>query len=381
MDVTVLIPTRDEELVVEQFIEWCKEGFANAGVTGEIVFADNSQDKTPEIARRYGAVVVDVKEPGVGRAYREAGKSINGEIVILGDVDCTYDFRDIKPFLFEISRGADFVIGSRLRGKIQKGAMPKLHQYFGTPLTTLIFDLVHGVKYTDIHCGMRAMTRDAFDRLLPQEPGWQYASEMLARARHLKILCKEVPINFYIAPNERESHLKRGGWRVPIREGIGTLVTTLKYASDRVFKGVGIISLITGIPLLILSMFDSSQVGIVQFSYGAQLLGLGLSCIGTSAISFSVISRYIYGAKLKKVDSHVKASELRRNFLGFVAVFTGSLYFAGLYIYRYFSGYGNSLQDFSNLSRLIGPIIFMNYYFCIKIVTTSLQLFILEKQQ
>ena len=357
MDVTVLIPTRDEELVVEQFIEWCKEGFANAGVTGEIVFADNSKDKTPEIARRYGAVVVDVKEPGVGRAYREAGKSINGKIVILGDVDCTYDFRDIKPFLFEISRGADFVIGSRLRGKIQKGAMPKLHQYFGTPLTTLIFDLVHGVKYTDIHCGMRAMTRDAFNRLLPQEPGWQYASEMLARARHLKISCKEVPINFYIAPNERESHLKRGGWRVPIREGIGTLVTTLKYASDRVFKGVGIISLITGIPLLILSMFDSSQVGIVQFSYGAQLLGLGLSCIGTSAISFSVISRYIYGAKLKKVDSHAKASELRRNFLGFVAVFTGSLYFAGLYIYRYFSGYGDSLQDFSNLSRLIGHYI------------------------
>ena len=62
---------------------------------------------------------------------------IRGKYVIMGDCDCTYDFRDIAPFLEAFRRGAEFVMGSRFKGTIDPGAMPPLHQYFGTPLTTL----------------------------------------------------------------------------------------------------------------------------------------------------------------------------------------------------------------------------------------------------
>ena len=200
-DVSVVIPTKNEELVVEQFVEWCNLGFKKAQVKGQIIFADNSTDSTPELAVKKGVKVVKIKEPGVGRAYREVAAHIDGKVVILGDADCTYDFREIAQFLEKINEGNDFVIGSRFKGNIQKGAMPLAHQYFGTPLTTAIFDLIHGVRYSDIHCGMRAMPTEVFKNILPHESGWQYASEMLAKVRHRKLRSVEIPIDFFVAPN------------------------------------------------------------------------------------------------------------------------------------------------------------------------------------
>jgi glycosyltransferase involved in cell wall biosynthesis len=379
MDVSVLIPTKNEELVISQFIDWCEEGFREAGVTGEIVLADNSQDRTAEIAISRGVTVIKVHEAGVGRAYRVAAPYVTGKVVILGDADCTYDFRKITPFLKSIEAGSDFVIGSRFRGKIQKRSMPIHHRYFGSPLTTLFFDLVHGVRYSDIHCGMRAMKLEVFKQLIPQESGWQYASEMLARARHLGITSSEVPINFFVAPNQRLSHLKRGGWKVPFQEGIGTLVTALKYASDRLFHLIGITALLVGLPLLVLSISDTSRVGIVQFSFGAQILGLGLSCIGTTCLAFSRISKVVYGSDFSVRDIKSAAAQLRRLFLIWCSVLLGTFSFGSLYTYEYFHNIGQSLDFFKVLSRMIGPVVFLNYYLILKILTGSLQLFILEK--
>ena len=73
----------------------------------------------------------------------------------MGDADLTYDFREIAPFVEEFRKGAEFVMGSRFRGSIEKGAMPKLHRYFGTPLTNWILNRIYRSNYSDIHCGIR----------------------------------------------------------------------------------------------------------------------------------------------------------------------------------------------------------------------------------
>jgi glycosyltransferase involved in cell wall biosynthesis len=379
MDVSVLIPTKNEELVISQFIDWCEEGFREAGVQGEIVLADNSQDRTAEIAISRGVKVIKVNEVGVGRAYREAAPYVTGKVVILGDADCTYDFRELRPFLKSIEAGSEFVIGSRFRGKIQKRAMPLHHRYFGSPLTTLFFDLVHGVRYSDIHCGMRAMKLEVFNQLVPQESGWQYASEMLARARHLGISSSEVPINFFVAPNKRQSHLKRGGWKVPFQEGLGTLVTAVKYASDRLFHLIGMTTLLAGLPLMLLSISNTSRIGTVQFSFGAQILGLGFSCIGTTCLAFSRISKYVYGSDFSMRDLQSQSAKLRRYFLIWCLGLLGTVLFGVGYAYEYFNSIGQGLDFFNMLSRLIGPVVFINYYLILKILTGSLQIFILEK--
>ncbi len=154
-------PCLNEEICIGEFVDWCREGLGEVGRPGQILIVDSSTDRSPEIAEAHGAEVLRVPRRGLGRAYIDALPHIRGDYVIMGDCDLTYDFREIKPFVDKLDEGHDFVMGSRFAGYIEPGAMPKLHRYFGTPLTTWILNVIYGSRYSDIHCGMRALTREA----------------------------------------------------------------------------------------------------------------------------------------------------------------------------------------------------------------------------
>ena len=379
IDVTVLVPTKNEEIVTEQFIRWCQKGFEKAGVKGEIIFSDFSTDSTAIIAAKLGVQVVNLSEGGVGRAYREAGNRINGKIVLIGDVDCTYDFRDINPFLDAIKLGNELVVGSRFRGNIEKNSMPFLHRYLGTPVTTFIFDIVHGLKYTDIHCGMRAMTKDTFMKLIPRENGWQYASEMLARARIYKVKTTEIPINFYKSPNNRISHLKRGGWKIPITEGVGTIVTTFKYGADRLLFALGLTCLVFGLPLLFLSIKQIDILFDVKFSFGAQIMGLGLSCLGTVSILLRKIVKKIYGAEVNEKKLTNKNSELRLFVMSYIPILLASLVLSIVYLSDLLATKGMLSPEIQWMSALIAPVVFCNFLWVMQIVILSIEIVASEK--
>jgi len=154
-ELSIVVPALNEEVTVGQFVEWCRQGISKAGIRAEIIIVDSSSDRTPEIALAAGARVLRCPKRGLGRAYIDAIPFIRGRYVILGDADCTYDFRELRPFLAEFRRGAEFIMGSRFKGTIEEGAMPPLHRYFGTPFTTWILNVMYGTKFSDIHCGMR----------------------------------------------------------------------------------------------------------------------------------------------------------------------------------------------------------------------------------
>jgi glycosyltransferase involved in cell wall biosynthesis len=313
--ISILVPTKNEELTVGKFIDWCNQGFDASKVIGEIILADSSDDRTPEIALAMGARVVRVVKPGLGAAYAEAIPYTRGQIIILGDADCTYDFREIQNFIDAIEKGADFVIGSRFKGNMEKGAMPLHHKYFGSPITTMFFDFVHGVKYSDIHSGMRALTRDTLIQLSPKESGWQYASEMLARANHLRIKTIEIPIDFLKAPNERLSHLKRGGWKLPFVEGIATLMTTIKYAADRVLKFIGIVLFFPSTALTCFLATGPITTSTFKLALGAQMIGLGAAAVGIICLLLADFSKFIYRLKsLTDVDANRLSNKLKKSF-------------------------------------------------------------------
>src|SRR6201995_2304563 len=134
-ELTILIPAVNEELTVGDFVAWCHEGMREAGVVGEILIVDSSSDRTAEIALAGGARVLRTPRRGLGRAYIDALPYIRGRYVVMGDADCTYDFRKVGLFLDALRDGNEYAMGSRWRGSIEAGAMPKLHQYFGTPVT------------------------------------------------------------------------------------------------------------------------------------------------------------------------------------------------------------------------------------------------------
>src|ERR1039458_3450118 len=139
-ELTILIPSLNERLSIAEFIEWCLSGLRKANIAGEILIVDSSTDETPDIALSMGARVLRTPKRGLGRAYIDAIPYIRGKYVLLGDADCTYNFREIEEFVRQFRAGYEFVMGSRFKGSIEPGSMPALHRYFGTPLTTAILN-------------------------------------------------------------------------------------------------------------------------------------------------------------------------------------------------------------------------------------------------
>ena len=123
-ELSIVIPALDEELTIGDFVDWCHEGLRKAGVAGEILIVDSSSDRTAEIALSRGARVLSSPKRGLGRAYIDALPFIRGPYVLMGDADCTYDFRELAPFVERMREGYEFVMGSRWKGYIEPGSMP-----------------------------------------------------------------------------------------------------------------------------------------------------------------------------------------------------------------------------------------------------------------
>src|SRR4051794_39823445 len=98
-ELSIVIPALDEQLTIGDFVVWCREGLEAAGVRGEILIVDSSTDDTPRLALAGGARVLRVPKRGLGRAYMDAIPYVRGRWILMGDADCTYDFRKLKPFV------------------------------------------------------------------------------------------------------------------------------------------------------------------------------------------------------------------------------------------------------------------------------------------
>src|SRR5688572_5156417 len=195
-ELSIVIPALNEQLTIADFVEWCLAGMKAAGITGEILIVDSGSDRTTELALAGGARVLRTPKRGLGRAYIDALPHIRGEWVVMGDADCTYDFRDLTDFVRKFEAGYEFVMGSRWKGSIEEGSMPWLHQHLGTPVTTKVLNVLFRSRFSDIHCGMRGITRDALLRMDLRSQSWEYASEMVIKSVHMGLRTAEVPVHF-----------------------------------------------------------------------------------------------------------------------------------------------------------------------------------------
>jgi glycosyltransferase involved in cell wall biosynthesis len=289
--VSIVVPCRNEELTIGEFVDWCWEGLRAAGAEGEVIIVDNSTDRSPEIARQHGARVISEPQRGLGRAYVAAIPHVRGEYVIMGDCDLTYDFRRLDGFLAALEGGAEFVMGTRLKGEIEPGAMPGLHRYFGTPVTTWILNRLYRQRFSDIHCGMRAMTIDALRRIDIQSPGWEYASEMVLKAAKLRLRTTEVPVRFLKDREGRESHHKRAGWRSPWKAGWDNLKVMFLYAPEALLQLPGLLLLVPGLLLSLALIGGPIDVGEFDLSLNWSLLGTTATTVGYTLVWLGVLAR------------------------------------------------------------------------------------------
>ena len=217
MKLSVVIPCLNEAQTLGVAIGFARALIEEIGEDGEVVIGDNgSTDGSQAIAHEAGARVVPVSEKGYGYALMGGICGARGDIIVMGDADATYDFREARTLVAAVENGSDLAMGSRLRGTIESGAMPFLHRYLGTPVLSLLIRILFGIPISDCNCGMRAFTRAAFKRMDLKCGGMEFASEMLCRAGLLHLKITEHPISLHKDMREdRVPHLHtwRDGWR------------------------------------------------------------------------------------------------------------------------------------------------------------------------
>jgi hypothetical protein len=324
-ELSIVVPALNEQLTIRDFVRWCKEGLATAGAVGEILIIDSSTDKTAELAVAAGARVLRTPKRGLGRAYLDSLPFIRGKYVILGDCDCTYDFRELGPFVERFRAGAEFVMGSRFRGTIEDGAMPPLHRYLGTPVTTWILNVIFSSHFSDIHCGMRGITTDAFRKMGLRSQSWEYASEMVIKSVHMKLKTEEVPIRFLRDVEGRLSHHKRSGWFSPWAAAWINLRAMFTFGANFFLYRPGIVLTVLGLALTLPVSLGPVALGPIVLSLHFMLLGLTFVTLGLEATYMGILTQVFFD-----YDGSVTRLALARFPYTRTTLLSAALFFLGL---------------------------------------------------
>lgn len=217
LDLTVVIPALNEEKTVGRCIKKCFASFKQLGINAEVIVVDNgSSDDTILLSKKAGAKVFLCTDKGYGNALRYGFSKACGKYVLMADADDSYNFLAIPDFYSKMNASdSDMVIGTRLKGKIHKGAMPFLHRYLGTPVLTFILNCLYGTKISDSQCGMRMFKKEALDKIIFTSTGMEFASELLVKFSKHKMQISEIPIELFKDGRGHKGHLNtwRDGFR------------------------------------------------------------------------------------------------------------------------------------------------------------------------
>jgi glycosyltransferase involved in cell wall biosynthesis len=289
LELTVVMPCLNEADTLATCIRKAQAALTGHGIVGEIVVADNgSTDGSPAIAAAHGARVASVKDKGYGNALMGGIAAARGRFILMGDADDSYDFGEIPKFVAELRQGKDLVQGCRLPaggGKVMPGAMPFLHRWVGNPVFSIMVRWMFAAPIHDVHCGMRAFTKAAYDRLNLRCTGMEFATEMIVKASLYRLAIGEVPITLH--PDGRKAHPPhlrtfRDGWR--------TLRFLLMYSPRWLFLLPGSALLIFGLIGYLVAMPGLHVFGVTFDAHTLLVASLAI-LLGYQAIQFAVFTK------------------------------------------------------------------------------------------
>jgi len=170
-----------------------------------IIVVDNGcTDQTPEIARSEGATVIKEAQRGYGAAclcglrYIEQQISYGvsaPDVVAFLDADYSDHPEELKNLIDPIkNEGYDFVLGSRILGEREPGAMPP-QSYFGNKLACFLMRVLFNGQYTDLG-PFRAIRYSALRHLKMADENFGWTIEMQIKATRAKLRTKEIPVPY-----------------------------------------------------------------------------------------------------------------------------------------------------------------------------------------
>jgi hypothetical protein len=205
----------------------------------------------------------------------------------MGDCDDTYDFTEILSLIGPLDQGFDYVLGSRFGGAIQKGAMSWSHRYIGNPILTGMLNRLFGLGSTDAHSGMRAFTREAYDRMAPRCDGMEFASELVIKAARAELRVTEVPIDY--RPRVGETKLK------PMQDAWRHVRFMLLLCPQWLFVVPGMVLLLAGLIGQILLLPGWVTIGGHHLESHFSVLFAMICLLGGQALTFGIFGR-IHGS-------------------------------------------------------------------------------------
>jgi glycosyltransferase involved in cell wall biosynthesis len=298
-EVTVLLPCLDEAPTVAICVQEALSALRALEVSGEVLVVDNgSTDGSAELARRAGARVIDEPRRGYGVALKRGLEEARGKFVIIADADNSYDLSHLEPFIQPLREGADFVMGSRRLGTIERGAMPWLNRHIGNPVLSGLLNLFFGAGVSDAHCGMRAVSKEAFTRMRVREPGMEFASEMVVKATLAGMRIVEVPIT--LRPDGR---VGRGPHLRPFRDGWRHLRYMLLLSPTHVFLIPAFVLIFIGTGALAALGRGPVRIDSLTFDFHYMILGSLFTILGMQILMTGLFAKtYSQALRLGRSD-------------------------------------------------------------------------------
>ncbi|MGZ5004750.1 MAG: glycosyltransferase family 2 protein [Chthoniobacterales bacterium] len=353
---TILMPCLNEAETLGACIRKAQASIAKLAQPCEVLIADNgSSDRSIEIAQELGARVIHVQEKGYGNALRTGIAAARGKWILMGDADDSYDFSAIEPFMEKLREGYEFVIGCRMPaggGKILAGAMPWKHRWIGNPILSFLGRMFFHSDVHDFHCGLRALSRDAWNRIDLRTSGMEFASEMVIKAKFRSLRITEVPITLYPDGRSRRPHLRswRDGWR--------HLRFMLLFSPRWLFLIPGLVLFLTGVALTLILSLRGVTLGGAVLDAGSLSVAAMLWLAGAQLVAFAVFTK-IFSIAEGLLPADPKFTKLfrfmtleRGVLLGILTLFAGVLILLRAWLIWRSVGYG-TLSYSDNLRRVI----------------------------
>jgi glycosyltransferase involved in cell wall biosynthesis len=256
LDVSVLVPAKDEAANLPEFVRLCGEALAPAGVSFEVVVVnDGSRDDTAAVLRELQAtypflrVVSHRRQRGIADALRSAGDAARGDIFVFYPADLQYLPQDIPRLVAPILEGrADIVTGTK-QGKYEKA--------FVSGVYNALCRRLFGVAVTDLN-SVKAYRREVM-RGVPLRPDWHRYMVVIAAADGFRL--DSVPVPLY----PRRAGVSKFDWRrIPV--GVFDLLSVwfqLRFGrKPMLFFGIG------GATLFIIGLLAGIVALVLRFGYG-----------------------------------------------------------------------------------------------------------------
>ncbi len=377
LDLSFVFPCLNEEKTISLSIQEISSVLSLMKLKYEIIVVDNgSIDTSAKIAEKMGARVVKEEKKGYGEALKRGFWEAKGKYIAFADCDGSYPLNFLSEMYDLVQKKeADMVIASRMKGKIEKGAMPFLHRYLGTPILTKIINLLFSGKLSDCNSGFRLIKKESYLKWNCISSGMEFASELLIKALKNKAKIIEVSAGLRCDKRDEKPHLKT--WR----DGMRHLLFILSEA-PKFFESVGfILFLFSFLGELLSIIFGPVQINSVSFlDYHSKLIFLIMMILGVESWTFSA-SLYVLKTKEKPTKWTQKLIKLKEENLFF---FSGMIALSILLSLIWFFLYWKK-ENFHGI-HLINPMLDYSYFvifsflFCIGLLQIHILKRVLERK-